>query len=69
MYREAIQPAYQLILARLTAKYPWVMKFVRWKFRKSIDRYEQKHFSGRRNGENFKRYKSYRLLLYRRRDA
>ena len=65
-YREAIQPAYQLILGRLTDKYPWVMKFVRWKFRKKMDRYEQKHFSGRRDGTNFKKYKSYRLLLFQR---
>src|SRR5947207_1458926 len=28
-------------------------------------RYEDKHFSGRRNGLNFKKYKAYRLLLYR----
>jgi SAM-dependent methyltransferase len=65
-YREAIEPAYRLILARLTRKYPWVMRLVRWKFRKSMRRYEDKHFSGRRNGANFKKYKSYRLLLYRR---
>ncbi|MGH9147891.1 MAG: hypothetical protein ACRD1Q_14365, partial [Vicinamibacterales bacterium] len=30
-----------------------------------IQRYEDKHFSGRRNGLNFKKYKAYRLLLYR----
>ena len=63
-YREAIQPAYQLIFSRLEAKYPWVMKFVKWKFRKKLERAEQKHFSGRRNGANFKKYKAYRLMLY-----
>jgi len=67
-YGEAIQPAYHLLLARLTDKYPWVMRFVRWKFRKKMERYEQKHFSGRRNGANFKKYKSYRLLLFQRSD-
>lgn len=66
-YSEALQPAYNLLLARLTASYPWVMKFVRWKFRKKMDRYESKHFSGRRNGASFKQYKSYRLLLFRKR--
>lgn len=65
-YREAIQPAYQLILGRVTARHPWLTRVVRWKFRKSMRRYEEKHFSGRRNGANFKQYKSYRLLLYRR---
>ena len=66
-YREAIEPGYRLILARLTARHPWVMRFVKWKFRRQMRRYEDKHFSGRRNGANFKKYKSYRLLLYRRR--
>jgi SAM-dependent methyltransferase len=66
-YREAIEPGYRLLLARLTAKHPWVMRFVKWKFRQQMRRYEDKHFSGRRNGANFKKYKSYRLLLYRQR--
>jgi SAM-dependent methyltransferase len=65
-YREAIQPSYHLILGRLSDQYPWVMKFVKWKFRKAMARYEGKHFSGRRNGANFKKYKSYRLLVFRR---
>ena len=68
-YREAIQPAYHLLLARITHRHPWVMRLVRWKFRKSIQRYEDKHFSGRRNGANFKKYKSYRLLLFRQRST
>lgn len=64
-YREAIRPAYELILSRLEARHPWVMKLVKWKFRKQLRRYEDKHFSGRRTGRNFKTYKAYRLLLYR----
>ena len=68
-YAQAIKPAYELLMARLVAKYPWTMRVVRWKFRKKIERYEQKHFSGRRNAENFKRYKSYRLFLLRKRDG
>jgi len=67
-YREAIQPAYQLLLARLSDRYPWVMKLVRWKFREKMLRYEQKHFSGRRDGAHFKRFKSYRLQLFQRTD-
>jgi len=68
-YRQAIQPSYELLMARLAAKYPWTMRFLKWKFRSKIERYEHKHFSGRRNGENFKRYKSYRLFLLRKRDG
>lgn len=65
-YREMIQPAYGLLLGRLSAQYPWVMRFVKWKFRTSMERYEAKHFSGRRNGANFRKYKEYRLMLFRR---
>ncbi|HTR20987.1 MAG TPA: class I SAM-dependent methyltransferase [Gemmatimonadales bacterium] len=64
-YREMIEPAYRMLLARITASHPWIMRVVRWKVGKKMDYYEQHHFSGRRNGASFKKYKSYRLLLYR----
>ena len=67
-YREAIQPAYHMILTRLGDKFPLAMKFLRWKFKKKLEYYEKKHFSGRRDGANFKKYKAYRLLLYKRTD-
>jgi SAM-dependent methyltransferase len=63
-YAEAIAPAYGLILARLEASYPTVMKFVRWKWKAKIARYEEKHFSGKRDGAHFRRHKSYRRMLY-----
>lgn len=66
---DAIEPAYRLILDRITLKYPFVMRLLRWWFRKKIERYEAKHFSGRRDGANFMKYKSYRLLLFRRTDS
>jgi SAM-dependent methyltransferase len=68
-YAEAVRPAYDLILARFEANNPWVMKLVRWKFRKKITRYEDKHFSGKRDGAHFRRHKSYRRMLYRLRAA
>ena len=63
-YVEAIGPAYGLILARLDASYPRVMKFVRWKWRAKIARLEHKHFGGRRTAAHFMRHKSYRRMLY-----
>ena len=69
IYAQAIQPAYQMIMARLTVRSPWLMRIVRWQFGKKLEKAERKHFSGRRNGANFKKYKSYRLLLFRRPDA
>jgi len=66
-YREAIRPAYDLVMARLTANRPWLMRFVRWRFRDQLARLERKHFSGTRNAANFLRHKTYRRLLYRKR--
>jgi 2-polyprenyl-3-methyl-5-hydroxy-6-metoxy-1,4-benzoquinol methylase len=64
-YQEAIMPAYALILAKMEASNPWVMKFVRWKWRKKIARLEDKHFTGKRTGAHFCVHKSYRRTLYR----
>jgi len=64
-YVQAIKPVYDLVLARLSAKRPWLMRGLKWMFRRQMARYETKHFSGRRTGANFKKYKSYRLMLFR----
>jgi SAM-dependent methyltransferase len=64
-YATAIRPAYDLLAARLYAGHPWIMRMVRWIWRKKLARLEEKHFSGRRNGANFSRFKSYRLFLFR----
>jgi SAM-dependent methyltransferase len=64
-YTEAIRPVYDLTLARLDASHPWLMRAIRWRFGAAIRRYEEKHFSGRRDGAHFQRHKSYRRMLYR----
>ena len=64
-YVEAIRPAYDLIVARNEVRYPWVMKFIRWKFRKKLERLEAKHFTGKRDGAHFRLHKTYRRMLYR----
>ena len=64
---EMIRPAYDLIMARMTARHPWLMRLARWRFGKALARYEAKHFSGQRDGAHFARHKSYRRLLFRRR--
>lgn len=63
---DAIQPAYRMLMARFTVRSPWLMRIVRWQFGKKLEKAERKHFSGRRNGANFQKYKAYRLLLFRR---
>jgi SAM-dependent methyltransferase len=63
---EMVRPAYDLVMARMAARHPILMKLARWKYGKALARYEAKHFSGLRDGAHFARHKSYRRLLYRR---
>ena len=62
---DAILPIYQLGFRLLDDRYPWVARFVKWKYQKKIAKLENKHFSGKRTGENFRKYKKYLLQLYR----
>ncbi len=64
-YQQAIMPAYALLRAKFEASNPMVMKFVQWKWKKKIAKLEDKHFTGKRTGEHFRRHKSYRRTLYR----
>jgi len=49
----------------LNYKYPKLAKLVKWKFSKKLDRINQVWFSGELTGENFIKYKSYKLLIYK----
>lgn len=60
---ELIEPVYRLLLRLLDDRYPLVGKFIRWKFKKKLEKLENKHFTGQRNGENFKIHKKY--MYYR----
>lgn len=66
-YSQAIKPAYDLLLKRLRARHPWLMKAVLWKFGEKLKRAEAKHFSGQRTADTFMRIKSYRLFLFQHR--
>jgi SAM-dependent methyltransferase len=44
---------------------PITLKLLRWKYRKKINKVHKKHLEGHKTGENFKKYKSYRLFLYK----
>ncbi len=46
------------------SRYPVVVKFLMWKYRKKMEKLDRKYFSGGRSGEDFKKYKTYQLLIY-----
>jgi ubiquinone/menaquinone biosynthesis C-methylase UbiE len=63
--QKVVRPAADAGLRFLQNRYPLILKFLRWKYRKKLEKAERKYFSGQRTGETFKKYKSYRLLLYK----
>ncbi len=46
-------------------KYPFITKIVKWKYRKKIEKMHRKYTSDRRSVDDFRKYKSYRLFLYK----
>jgi hypothetical protein len=46
-----------------------ISKLVEWKFKRKIAKVEQKYFSGLRDSAHFREFLTYRLLVYRNKDA
>lgn len=65
MTKKVAHPALNLALDFLDSRYRLTLKFLRWKYRKQIDEKYKKYFGGGRTGEDFKKFKSYKLFLYR----
>jgi len=62
---EVLKPMSEMIGQYMLSNYPKLTKMIMWKFRPRFNKIKQRYFSGIVNGENFKKYKTYRLLLYR----
>jgi len=45
--------------------YPNITKLLKWKFKKRLDKIHNIYLSGSVNGESFKQFKEYHLLLYK----
>ena len=63
---DALHPIYDLIFYVLDNNYPKVAKFLRWKFKKKIDKIEFKYFKKLSNAESFAKFKVYYLFLCQR---
>lgn len=61
---DVAEPISEMSGEYLNYKYPKLSKLVKWKFRKKLDRINRVWFSGELTGENFKKFKSYKLLIY-----
>ena len=65
MGRDLLLPTFKLIGYAFNSNHPWLARLARWKYQRKIDKINRKYLSGERSGENFARYKVYRLLLLR----
>jgi len=65
MGRDLLLPTFNLIGYAFRSNHPWLAKILHWKYQKRIRKIQRKYTSGERNGENFARFKEYRLLLLR----
>jgi hypothetical protein len=64
---EAIRPSFELGMDLFEDRFPRIHRFVNWKFKKKFQGVKDKHFKGERNAENFKKFKTYRLILLQKR--
>jgi SAM-dependent methyltransferase len=65
IFKEVVEPVADLLGQLLDSRYPLIYKVLRWKYKRKIEKIHHKYFSGRRTAKTFKKFKSYRLLLYK----
>ena len=65
MTQEVVQPIYKLIFMLGEDRYPKLVKFVKWKWKKKLAKMENKHFTGQRNADKFIEHKKYMMYLFK----
>ena len=65
LLKEVVIPISDISGNYLNSNYPKLSKILKWKYRKILDKIEQVWYSGELTGENFIKFKSYRLLIYK----
>lgn len=61
---EVIKPVWTSAWALGEDRFPFVIRLVRRLYRKKLAKIENKHFTGMRNGEMFRKYKKYVFYLF-----
>ncbi len=62
--QEILAPLAHMSGIYLQEKYPRITKLLKWKFKKRMAKIDRIYLSGEVNGENFKKFKTYRLLIF-----
>jgi SAM-dependent methyltransferase len=65
IFSEVVYPVAMLVDQVFESQHPHISRFIKWKYQKKIKKIYDKYFSGQRTGENFKKFKTYRLMLYK----
>jgi 2-polyprenyl-3-methyl-5-hydroxy-6-metoxy-1,4-benzoquinol methylase len=60
-----IQPVVDVGIRFFENRHPIALKFLKWKYRKKIEKAHKKYLEGGRTGDDFKKYKSYQLFVYK----
>jgi len=60
-----VRPVLNDCIHLLESRHRIALKLLRWKYRKKINKLHKKYFEGGRTGKDFKKYRSYRLFLYK----
>jgi SAM-dependent methyltransferase len=63
--KEVMEPVSNLVEKFMDSRYPLLTRFLKWKYKKKIEKMRRKYFAGRRGAAEFRKFKSYRLLLYK----
>ncbi len=65
LLNEVAEPIAKMSGDYFNYKYPKLAKLIKWKYRNKLDKIKRVWFSGELTGENFIKFKSYRLLIYK----
>jgi ubiquinone/menaquinone biosynthesis C-methylase UbiE len=60
---EVIYPIWKVIFQLFEDRFPLILKFLKWKYKKKLNKLNNKHFIGERTGENFQKFKKYVFYL------
>ena len=64
--QEVLKPVGSMTGKYMLSNYPKITRILLWKFRSRLNKINRRYLSGDVNGETFKKFKTYRLLLYKR---
>ena len=62
--QEVLKPVGEMTGEYMLSNYPKITQILMWKFKARLDKISRRYLSGDVNGESFKKFKTYRFLLY-----